>query len=163
MRLFGWGKKHTAAEIVGHNLTAYVMDADDCWEDVCQLRSYKPTGPVATCEMAFARAALARVAMLKHRNSAVAERMIKASTSCIIETFTDEDNDDTLAFFGGPMNEVGPSIVSLYEANVFPLSQWASQLGSRLSVPGIWSIEIAPMAERQQNQVIGMLDKVKVV
>ena len=84
MGLFGWGKQHAAAEIVGHNLTAYVMDADDCWEDVCQLRSYKPTGPVATCEMAFARAALARVAMLEHRNSAIVERMIKASTNCII-------------------------------------------------------------------------------
>jgi hypothetical protein len=163
MGLFGWGKKHAAAEIVGHNLTAFIMDADDCWQDVCQLRSYKTTGPVATCEMAFARAALARAAMLDHRNSAIAERMAKASTACVVETFTDQDNGDTIAFYGGGMSSVGPSIVSLYEANVFPLSQWASQLGSRLGVPGVWSSEIAPMGERQRQRILEMLDKVKVV
>lgn len=161
--MFGFGKKHVAAEIVGHNLTAYVMDADDCWRDVCQLRSYKTTGPVATCEMAFARAAIARSVFRQNGNQAVVDRMMKASRACIVETFTGEDNDDTLAFYRGPMSEMGPLTASLYEAIAFPSSQWAAKLGHRLGVPGIPSVEIAPIAERQRQRVEQMLRKLKVV
>jgi len=161
--LFSWRKKHVAAEIAGHNITVLVLDADDCWRDVCALRSYKTTGPVATCEMAFARAGLIRSIFSKHKSRAVAERMLKSSSACVIDSFTDEDNDDTLRFYGSKMAVVGPSIVALYEENIFPSSQWASLLGGRLGVPGVWSSEIAPMVEHQEQRILKLLGDINIV
>jgi hypothetical protein len=42
---------------------------------------------------------------------------------------------------------VAPRTVQFYQANVFPLTQLAAVFGIRLSVPGMPSVEIAPMFE----------------
>lgn len=163
MSWFGMNKKQFVAEKVGHNLLTLVMDADSCWSDVCKLRSYKTSGPVAVCEMAFARAAIARSCMIEGQIPSVADRLATAALGCLVETFTGQDNEDTLKFYGGPMNERGPSIVANYEENLISTSQWASVLGSRLGVPGVWASEISPMADFQKQRIQDILRKVKIV
>ena len=163
MRLFGLGRKYVAAEVLGHNLLTLAMDADDCWKDVCGLRSYKTTGPVATCEVALARAAIARSCLKEHRNPDVSDRLGKAAAACVVETFAGEDTEDTLSFYGGPISERGLFIVELYEQSAVLPSQWASLLGRRLGVPGVGASEITSIAEQQRRSTLSILSKVKIV
>ena len=163
MGLFGFGKKHVAAEIAGHNLTALVIDADDCWRDVCEMRGYSTSGPVATCEMAFARAGIARALFREHSSNAVADRMLTASKALVVDAFSGEDTDETLAFYSGPMDEMGLMVMHVYETIAWDPAQWASKIGSRLGVPGPASIELAHIAERQHERVKGLLSKIKIV
>lgn len=162
MGLFGFGRKPVSAEIAGRNLTNVMMDADHCWADVCGLRSYKPDGPIATCEVAFARAALTKAILMEDKGQAVAERISRAADAAVLDSFTGQDTDATRAFYGEELKDAAPKRVALYSDNVFPPAQLASTLGAQLGVPGIPSIEAAFIFEKVERQVRSALSKVKI-
>ena len=116
----GWFKKRVKADLAGNNIAALVMDADDCWSDVCALRSYKTTGPVATCEMAFARAALAKSIFRETQSEEVADAMCAAADRMVLESFTGEDTDETRKFYHLPLSKAAPNWVKIYLDNAFP-------------------------------------------
>lgn len=163
MGLFGFGKKPVAAEVAGRNLTAHMIDADSCWRDVCGLRSYKTEGPIATCEMAFARAALVKFMLKEQRPASVAERIDKAADELILESFTGEDTEATHLFYGEPLEIAAPKRVAAYSEHAFMTSQLASVLGAKLGVPGMASIEIAPFFDDVARQVKALTAKIKLV
>lgn len=159
----GLFKKRVNADLAGNNITALVMDADDCWSDVCALRSYKTTGPVATCEMAFARAALAKSIFRATQSEEVADAMCAAADRMVLESFAGEDTDETQAFYHLPLNQAAPNWVANYLDNAFPETQLASILAMRLGVPGMAAIEIAPLFEALATRIHAILKPYKVV
>lgn len=163
MGWFGFGKKAVAAEILGNNIMAMAIDADDCWEDVCALRSYETSGPIATCEMAFARAALVKSILLKQRVPAVADRIVKAADGFVLDAFADQDTDESRTFYGEKMQDVALRRVAFYSQHVFPFTQLASVLGAKLGVPGHPAIEAAFMFERVDKRVRELISKFNVV
>jgi len=163
MRIFGFGKRPISAELAGRNFIAIMIDADDCWRDVCGLRSYKTSGPIATCEIAFARAALVKSIIARAAVARIAERALRAADDMIIESFADQDTEDTLKFFGDTLSVAAKRRVSFYEQHVFPVSQLASVVGLRLGVPGIPSIEAAPLFENVENRMRTVLKDIKLI
>lgn len=163
MGWFGLGKKPVAAEIVGRNLTALMINAESCWQDVCALRSYKTDGPVATCEMAFARAALTKAVLCENQHSAITERISQAADNLVLESFTGEDTNATRAFYGEELAQAAPKRVALYGDNVFPHAQLASVLAAQLGVPGIPSVEAAFMFENVEKRVRAVITKLRIV
>ncbi len=163
MGLFGLRKKPVAAELAGRNLTALMIEADDCWEDVCALRSYKTDGTVATCEMAFARAALTKSILNENQHPAIAERITQAADALLLESFAGEDTEVTLKFYGETLDKAAPRRVSLYLDNVFPTSQLASVLGSQLGVPGPASIEVTPLFDAAEARVRMVIRKARFI
>jgi hypothetical protein len=163
MRILGFGKKPISAELAGRNLIAMMTDADDCWRDVCELRSYKTSGPIATCEVAFARAALVKSILASSAAPSIAERALRAADEMIEEAFSDQDTDDTLKFFDDTLSVAAKRRVSFYGHHVFPTSQLASVLGARLGVPGIPSVEAAPIFDRIEARMKSVLKDVKLI
>ena len=133
---------------VGRALAKLLMDPDDCWRHVCMLRQYKVPDAVATCEMAFARAAITRDAISRSQTSLVATQMLAGVDSYVADAFANEESAETLEYYGDkPLSVVAPQAIRLYEENAFYLPQLADVLASRLSVPGLPAIEIAPLFE----------------
>jgi hypothetical protein len=163
MRLFGFCRKPIAAEMLGRNLTALMIDADDCWRDVCMLRSYKTVGPVATCEMAFARAALVKSLYGNQTRDGVSERLQLAADELILESFSGEDTPDTIDFFGCELVEAAPRRVAFYSHHTFPAAQLSGMLAARLGVPGPGAVEGAWMFEKVEKRVRDLMSKVKIV
>jgi hypothetical protein len=163
MRLFGFGRKPIAAEMLGRNLTALMIDAEDCWRDVCMLRAYKTTGPVATCEMAFARAALVKNLYIDQAKQGVSDRLQRAADELILESFAGEDTPDTIAFFGRELIEAAPQRVAFYMHHTFMMSQLSGVLAARLGVPGPAAAEGAWMFEKVEKRARDLMDKVTIV
>lgn len=125
-----------------------LMDPDDCWRDVCKLRGYRAPGPVATCEMAFARAAIIRDAITRCQSKAIAAEMLAGVDRFLVEAFASEDSPETLEHYKHErLSVVAPRAIRHYEENVFPLTQLADAFAHRLSVPGWPAAEIAPLFE----------------
>ncbi|MBA2388669.1 MAG: hypothetical protein H0V67_00280, partial [Geodermatophilaceae bacterium] len=151
--VLGLGKKPVAAEIVGRNVTARMIDAESCWQDVCLLRSYKTEGPIATCEMAFARAALTKALLCERQHPEIGERISQAADALVLRSFTGQDTPASRAFYGEELAKAAPKRVALYSDNVFPHSQLAAILGRELGVPGIPSMEASFMFENSEERV----------
>jgi hypothetical protein len=141
-------KKKFWAHEAGWRLACSLLDADDCWRHVCLLRGYEVPGPVATCEMAFARTAVIRDAIKRRQPEEIAEEMLAAVSEVTANSFAaEEDTEVTLKHYDGArLSVVAPRIIGLYEENAFPLTQLASVFAQRLSVPG-FSVEIADLFE----------------
>ncbi len=73
---------------IGRRLTIALMDPDDCWRDVCHLRAYNVPGPVATCEMAFARAAIVTNAIRGLQSGSIAAEMLAGVDDVVVEAFS---------------------------------------------------------------------------
>jgi hypothetical protein len=133
---------------IGRRFAIILMDPDDCWRDVCKLREYKAPGPVATCEMAFARAAIIRDAITRCQPEFVASQMLAGVDQYVAEVFASEESAETLEYYEDtPLSVVAPKAIRLYEKSVFYLPQLADVIASRLSVPGLPVVEIAPLFE----------------
>lgn len=163
MGLFGFGKKKVTAEIVGNNVMAAMIDPDECWKDVCALRSYETSGPIATCEMGFARAAITKSILIEGRSQAIAERIINAADAYIIETFMHESSVDTQEFYGEPMFAVAQKRVLFYSQHVLSFHGLAGQLGAAINVPGPVAIEAAFIFSGVSKRVRDLLKNIKVV
>ena len=161
--MFGFGRKTVAAEIVGNNMSYLILDADDCWKDVCALRSYDTPGPIAVCEMAFARAALMMSILGENQKPSISERISNASKSFLLDVFSNEDSEVTKNYYGLPMSQVAPERLHFYSQHVFPVSQLALVLGIRLGVPGAPLIEAAFMFESVEQRIRLQLAKLKIV
>jgi hypothetical protein len=132
----------------GRTLAMALMGPDDCWRDVCKLVGYQPPGPVATCEMAFARAAIIRDAIPRHQSKAIAAEMLADVDRFVAEAFAGEDSSETLEHYENePLSVVAPRVIRYYQENVFPLAQLADVFAHRLSVPGWPAAEITPLFE----------------
>ena len=163
MRLFGFGKKKVSAEIVGNNVMATMIDPNECWKNVCALRSYETSDSIATCEMGFARAALTKSILVEGRSPAIAERIINAADTYIIEAFMNENTYDTQEFYGHPMLAVAPMRVSFYSQHVLFFEALAGQLGAALKVPGPVAIEASFIFGEVSKRVRYLLAGIKVV
>jgi hypothetical protein len=134
---------------IGRTMAIALMNPDDCWRDVCKLREYKAPGPVATCETAFARAAVIKDAIRKGNADQNAAAMLAGVDKLVAEAFANEDTEETLKYYGNKrLSVVGPQAVRYYEQNVFPLTQLADAFAHRLSIPGFPNVEIAPLFEK---------------
>ena len=163
MGLFGWGKKPIAAEMAGRNLTNLLIDADECWKDVCGLRSYKTSGPIATCEVAFARAGLVKSIIERATSPAIAKRALIAADELISEAFSAEDTEETQRFYGEKLSAAATKRVEFYKEHAFFPSQIAAMLGAKLGVPGIPSVEAAYIFENVEARARSLLKKVRLV
>jgi chromate transport protein ChrA len=137
----------------GSALARVLMDPDDCWRDVCKLRGYKAPGPVATCEMAFARAAIIKHAITNCQPEPIADLMIEGVNNYVADAFSGEDTDEVLDYYEA-RNGLRESVLVIalrtlrfYEQHVFPLTHLSGIFAHRLSVPGLAAIEIAPFFE----------------
>lgn len=143
----------------GRMISRILLDPDECWKDACKLREYDAPGPVATCEIAFARAAVLKEAV--HQvYSGIECGDIKAGVDLYIDqAFSREETTEEILnhYDGHSLKNVAAQAVSLYEENVFPLTQLADVLAQRLSVPGMPSIEIAPLFEEVSAEAVRLL------
>jgi hypothetical protein len=136
----------------GKVLAEILMDADACWEDACKLREYEAPGSVATCEIAFARAAVIRFAIRRSQPEKIAVDYLRGVDQYVSEAFL-EDSEETITFYKNErLSVIAPRAIRHYEENVFPLAQLADMVAHRLSVPGIPSIEIAPLFEEVEAE-----------
>jgi hypothetical protein len=158
-------KKEVPAEIVGRNLTHYVIEPEDCWRAVCMLRSYDTPGPIATCEMSFARAALVRSLLAEvTTDEGINARLVSASDRLIRDTFDGQDSSrDTDAFYHESLANAAPKRVQFYSEHVFPRTQLGAILGGQLGVPGHPAIEIGSLFENVVQRVEKLLGQIKVV
>ena len=74
----------------GRTIAIALMDPDDCWRDVCKLREYRVSVPVATCEMTFARAAIIRDAIRRCQSKPIAAEMLAGVDRFVAEAFASE-------------------------------------------------------------------------
>jgi hypothetical protein len=122
----------------GRTIAIALIDPDDCWRDVCKLREYRASVPVATCEMTFARAAIIRDAIRRCQSKPIAAEMLAGVDRFVAEAFASEDSAETLEHYEIEcLSVVAPRAIRHYEENVFPLTQLADALSHRLSVPGL--------------------------
>jgi hypothetical protein len=157
-------REDVKADLAGWNLIASLIDPDDCWRDVCMLRSYAVSGPVATCEMAFARTAVIRHQIKWDQSPEVATLMLAAGDRLIKERFSPEDTEETLSHYANqPLNQVAPKIIDLYEKNAFPITGLADLFASRLRVPGIASVEIGPLFEKIEVAAQKAMKSVRII
>ena len=163
MGLFGLGKRKITAESIGRSFANATMNADDCWADICKLRSYKTDGVIATCEMAFARAALTKSILCDAVPSGVAVRISAAIDAAVLDSFTGQDTATTDAFYGEALGNAAPKRVAKYLENAFPCAQLASNLGVQLGVSGIPAVEADFMFEAVERRVRKALATVKIV
>lgn len=132
----------------GRTIAIALIDPDDCWRDVCKLREYRASVPVATCEMTFARAAIIRDAIRRCQSKPIAAEMLAGVDRFVAEAFASEDSAETLEHYEIEcLSVVAPRAIRHYEENVFPLTQLADALSHLLSVPGWPAAEIAPLFE----------------
>jgi hypothetical protein len=122
--MFNFFRSAISAEVAGHNITVFLTDPDDCWNTVCQLRSYKVPGPIATTEMALARAAIIKC-FPPTANHLVAERYKNSVDACILETFCDQNSETSLKHYGMKMEFAAPKIVEEYYSCGVPIGQIA--------------------------------------
>src|SRR5258708_31780164 len=85
---------------IGRRLTIALMDPDDCWRDVCHLRAYNVPGPVATCEMAFARAAIVTNAIRGLQSGSIAAEMLAGGHDLGVGAFVYAGSPQTLVHYG---------------------------------------------------------------
>jgi hypothetical protein len=83
----------------GKALAKLLMDPDDCWCHVCMLREYKAPGPVATCEMAFARAAIIRDTISRCQPDMIASEMLAGVDRYVTEAFASDDTGDIMTYY----------------------------------------------------------------
>ena len=140
-------------------MSRILLDPDECWKDACKLREYNAPGPVATCEIAFARAAVIKDAVDRVYSGAECADIKAGVDRFIKEAFSREEASEQILdhYDGKPLATVAVSAVNLYEENVFPLAQLADVLAQRLSVPGVPSIEIAPLFEEVAAEAVRLL------
>ena len=132
----------------GKMIAKILMEPEECWRQACMLRQYDAPDAVATCEMAFARAAIVRDAIMRCQPKLVADQMLAGIDRYVAEAFANEESAEALEYYEGrPLSLVAPQAIRLYQNNVFPLAQLADVLARRLSVPGLPAIEIAPLFE----------------
>jgi hypothetical protein len=148
----------TATEM-GRRLAIILMDADDCWRDVCMLRDYKVPGPVATCEMAFARAAVIKDTITRCQRDLVATQMLAGVDQFVAEAFAKEETTaEVLEYYkDAPLAVVAPQTIQLYQESAFWLPRLADVFASRLKVPGMPVIEIAPLFEEVASKAEGLM------
>ena len=144
---------------VGQTLAKILLDPDDCWRDVCKLREYEVPNAVATCEMAFVRAAIVKDAVDQVYSNNSRMELKAGVDKCVLETFTKEkDTKDTLDHYENkPLAVAAVEAVLFYEQHVFPLAQLADEFARRLSVPGVPSIEIEPLFEEVAAEALRLL------
>jgi hypothetical protein len=117
------------------------------------LREYKAPGPVATCEMAFARAAIIRDTISRCQPDMIASEMLAGVDRYVTEAFASDDTGDIMTYYNNRrLAVVAPPAIRQYEENVFPLSQLAMAFAHRLSIPGFPSVEIAPLFEEVASE-----------
>ena len=108
---------------IGRTMAIALMNPDDCWRDVCKLREYRAPGPVATCEMAFARAAVIKEAIRTSQPGTIGAKMLAGVDKLVAEAFAKEDTAETVAYYGNKsLSVIAPQAVEYYEENVFPLT-----------------------------------------
>lgn len=163
MSFFRWRKNPVAAEVAGRNLTNHIIDANDCWRDVCALRSYSTDETIATCEMAFARAALVKHFLKDGQPNAIEQRIDKAADELIIDAFGDQDTDVTLQFYGEPLKAAALKRVALYEQHAFMTSQLGAALGKELRVSGVPSLEIGQLFDELTERMKQLTAKIRLV
>ena len=163
MGLFSFGKKAVAAELAGINLVGHFIDADSCWGDVCGLRSYKTDGPIATCEMAFARAALVKSFLKMNQSEGIVDRIDMSADQFILECFKDEDTDATRSFYGESLATAAPKRVAFYAQHTFMTSSLGSALGATLGVPGMPSVEVGQLFDEVVRQAKVLTAKIRIV
>ena len=164
MGIFGWGKKAVAAEMVGRNVTALLIDFDTCWRYVGRLRSYTTEDQIAVCEVAFARAAFVKYMLKERQPEGVAKRMDKAVDAAVEEIFAGEkDTEATRTFYGESLQAAALKRVGAYSDHTFMETQLASVLGTKLGVPGMHALEIAPMFRDIANDVQALTAKITIV
>lgn len=157
-------KKRVRADLAGWNLIAALIDPDDCWRDVCLLRSYDVPDPIATCEMAFARSAIVRDTIKSAQSNRISSIMLASAHRLIEERFSTEDTRETLEYYSSQrLADIGPKIIQLYEKNAFPLTMLADLFASRLGVPGIPAIEITPMFVQVADAARNSMKRVRIV
>ncbi|MGH6817727.1 MAG: hypothetical protein ACREC1_03020 [Methylovirgula sp.] len=157
-------KKRVRADLAGWNLTAALIDPDDCWHDICLLRSYDVPDPIATCEMAFARTAIVRDAIKATQSGEVATLMLAAAHRLIKERFSTEDTPETFEYYSSQrLADIGPKIIQLYEKSAFPLTLLADLFASRLGVPGVAAVEICPMFVKVGDAARKSMKRVRIV
>lgn len=144
---------------VGRVLGRMLLEPEECWKDVCKLRAYAVPNSVATCEMAFARAAVVKDAVDQvYSDNARAELKVGVD-KFVQESFTKEEaNEETLSHYDGvPLAVVAAQAVQFYAENAFPLPHLADVFARRLSVTGVPSIEIAPLFEEVAGETVRIL------
>jgi hypothetical protein len=135
---------------VGKLLGKMLLNPDDCWADVCKLREYKVPDAVATCEMAFARTAVVKNTVKRVEEGSAGQKINFGVEKFIEETFGNEEvTEEVLTHYQNEkLGVIALHAIRFYEKNAFPLTHLADQFAARLSVPGIPSIEIAPLFEQ---------------
>jgi hypothetical protein len=144
---------------VGQFLARILLNPDDCWRDVCKLREYAVPNAVATCEMAFVRAAIVKDAVEQVYSNNGRTELKAGVDKFVMETFTNEkDTEETLDHYENkPLAVAAVEAVQFYEQHVFPLTQLADEFARRLSVPGVPSIEIGPLFDEVAAEALRLL------
>jgi chromate transport protein ChrA len=137
---------------IGRALAKLLMDPDDCWRHVCMLREHKAPGTVATCEMAFVRAAIVKDAICRCQPTDVAAEMLMGVDLHVAEAFVGKTDIMLRHYSNNRLSVIASRVIQKYEGHVFPLAELADAFAQRLSIPGVPSIEIAPLFEEVASE-----------
>jgi hypothetical protein len=154
-------KKAISAEVAGHNITVFLTDPDDCWRAVSRLRSYKAPGPIATTEMAFARAAIIKC-FPPTSNSLIAERYRNSVDACILETFSNQDNETSFERYRMRLELAAPKIVETYFSGAISTLHIAGIFQKRLGVPG-FPAELHDLFQEVETKIVAAFQKLRLV
>jgi hypothetical protein len=151
-----------SAELAGNNIAAHLLDADDCWKDVCDLRSYEMSGTIATCEMGFARAGLCEHIFVETQRPDVGHRMRIAAIKLVVDVFRTQNSPETRRHYQADLGVAAMHRVSFYTQNAFPIEQLSGVFTAELGVPGFAAVEVSPMFLRIEKRVRDLISKVRI-
>ncbi|WP_375456241.1 hypothetical protein [uncultured Methylobacterium sp.] len=121
-----------AAWAVGKSL----LDADDCWRDVCSLREYKVAGSVATCEMAFARSAVIRHLYKSIRQDNISAVMTDAFDDLLKQSFAGDGGPELTDHYKQPnLTQIMLGRTAFYDQKAFPFFQLGMHFVLAVGVP----------------------------
>jgi hypothetical protein len=154
-------KSAISAEVAGHNITVFLTDPDDCWDAVSKLRSYQAPGPIATTEMALARAAIIKC-FPPTSNNLIADRYRNSVDECILETFSNQDNETSFQRYRMGMKLAAPKIVETYFSGAVSTRHIAGIFQKRLGVQG-FPAELHDLFEEVETKIIVAFKKLRLV
>jgi hypothetical protein len=132
---------------LGRMLARIMLDPDDCWRDVCKLRDYEVSDQVATCEMAFVRAAIMKEAVDRTESGDVAKAIAAGVDKFVYDAFEGEkESEEVLKHYDNKrLVTIAREIMDSYAQYAFLPTQLADIFANRLSIAGFPSVEIAPL------------------
>ena len=138
-----------------------LVDAAGIWEDVCALGHYSAPPAIACCEVAFARVAVMKLILKRTQPREAAQAMCARTDILTADAFRGGD-EETEAFYGGPLGEAAAQAVALYSASASHPAPLTAALIGRIEGDPARVLRTTPLFAKFGGEVDAALGRLRI-